>query len=182
MLSIRPTVAEHSFCVFGRSIHPELFVTHQTRSIHRKHYRARIDITNDGHVISFTGSRSATFSEIVGSVQQSLPLQRKLLSTNLRGRSVEEFQGKRGLAYHSHFELEHVAADMFWMLQTQLRQCSSTDQMIHTFDSSGRIPFSAVSFVHIEQRERQLLVQAFHTFPDDYAIVKSVTTFSVGVK
>jgi hypothetical protein len=41
------------------------------------------------------------------------------------------------------------------------------------------MPFGAISFVHLEAREKQLLVQAFHTFPDDYSIVKSVSVFSV---
>jgi hypothetical protein len=31
----------------------------------------------------------------------------------------------------------------------------------------------AISYVNIETRSRTLLVQAFHTFPDDCAIVKS---------
>jgi hypothetical protein len=31
----------------------------------------------------------------------------------------------------------------------------------------------------MEARERQLLIQAFHTFPDDYSIVKSVSVFSI---
>jgi hypothetical protein len=51
--------------------------------------------------------------------------------------------------------------------------------MIHAFDSSGRIPFGAISFVHVETRERQLTIQAFHTFPDDYAIVKSTSIFCI---
>ncbi len=65
------------------------------------------------------------------------------------------------------------------MLQNQLQSCVSPDEMIHSFDSSGRMPFGAISFIHIETRERQLLIQAFHTFPDDYSIVKSMTTFYV---
>jgi hypothetical protein len=165
--------------VFGRSIHPELFTNHRTRLITRNHYRARIDITSDGHVVAFTGSRGATMTEVVGSFQQSLPQQRKLFEMNLRGKYVEEIQGKRGLKYHSQFELDHVSADMFWMLQNQLQNCPSPEGMVHAFDSSGRIPFGAISYVHLEQRERQLLIQAFHTFPDDYIIVKSTSLFSV---
>jgi len=179
VLSIRPTVTEHIFSVFGRSIHPELFANHRTRCIERAKYRARIDITSDGHVVTFTGSRGATISEVIGSVQQPLPQQRRLLALNLRGKYAEELHGKRGLKYRSQFELEHISADMFWMLQNQLQSCCSADEMIHTFDSSGRMPFGAISFVHLETRERQLLVQAFHTFPDDYAIVKSTSTFCV---
>ena len=179
MLSIRPTVAEHVLSVFGRSVHPELFKTHKTRTIQRSNYRARIDITCDGHVVGFTGSRGATLTEIVGSRQQSLPRQRKLLSTLLQGRYVEETQGKRGLRYRSELELEQVSAEVFWMLQNQLNTCTSQDHLLHAFDSSGRMPFGAISFVHLEAREKQLLVQAFHTFPDDYSIVKSVSVFSV---
>ncbi|MFM8574054.1 MAG: DUF2617 family protein [Pirellula sp.] len=179
MLSIRPTVAEHALNVFGRSIHPELFSTYKTRTIQRSNYRARIDITSDGHLVSFTGSRGATISEVVGSIQQTLPRQRKLLSKLLQGRYIEEIQGKRGLRYRSELELEQVSAEVFWMLQNQLKSCASQDHLIHKFDSSGRIPFGAISFVHLEAREKQLLVQAFHTFPDDCSIVKSVSVFSL---
>jgi hypothetical protein len=34
-----------------------------------------------------------------------------------------------------------------------------------------------MSYVHLESRDRSLKVQAFHTFPDDYAIVKSQSVF-----
>lgn len=179
MLSIRPTVSQHVFSVFGRSIHPELVYTLQSRTIQKTHYRARIDITSDGHLISFNGARGGTLSEVVGSMQQALPQQRKLLSLPVRGKGSDELEGKRGLRYRSEFGLEQFSAEMFWMLQNQLQSCVSPDEMIHSFDSSGRMPFGAISFIHIETRERQLLIQAFHTFPDDYSIVKSMTTFYV---
>jgi hypothetical protein len=37
----------------------------------------------------------------------------------------------------------------------------------------------ALSYINIESRDRNLLVQAFHTFPDDYAIVKIQTLFQL---
>ena len=37
----------------------------------------------------------------------------------------------------------------------------------------------AVSFIHAETRSRSLMVQAFHTFPDDYAIVKTHSVFEL---
>ncbi len=45
--------------------------------------------------------------------------------------------------------------------------------MFHKFDSSGRMALGALSYINVETRSRSLLVQAFHTFPDDCAIVKS---------
>ncbi len=179
MLSIRPTVAEHAFHLYGRSIHPELFSIHRRRVIERKLYSAKIEITSDGHLLTFT-NRSTVLTEVVCSALQLLPEKRKLLSSRLNGKCVEEVNGKRGVGYHTQFELEHVSSDMFWMVHNQLQYCRLENQLVQKFNSSGRIPFGAVSFVHIEERERQLLVQAFHTFPDDFTIVKSVSTFTAG--
>ena len=37
----------------------------------------------------------------------------------------------------------------------------------------------AISYLNISSRDRSLLIQAFHTFPDDYAIVKSQSLFKL---
>jgi len=177
VLSIRPTVTEHAFYVFGRSLHPELFSIYRSQSIQRSKYSAKIDITSDGHIVTFT-SRSVVMSEVVCSSKQLLPQKRRLVGSNLKGKNVEQVDRKQGVTYHTQFELEHVSTDMFWMLHNQLQSSQCENELVHSFDSSGRIAFGAVSFVHVEQRERQLLIQAFHTFPDDCAIVKSVSTFS----
>jgi hypothetical protein len=51
--------------------------------------------------------------------------------------------------------------------------------MLHRFDSSGRMALGALSYLNVETRNRSLRIQAFHTFPDDYAIVKSQSQFEV---
>jgi hypothetical protein len=178
VLSIRPTVAEHAFYVFGRSIHPELFSIFRTRSIHRSKYSAQIDITSDGHLVRFT-SGSVVLTEVVCSAQQTLPNKRRLLGANLKGKSVEHIEGKCGVTYHTQFELEQVSTEMFWMVHNQLQSSQCKNELVQSFDSSGRIAFGAVSFVHVEELDSRLLIQAFHTFPDDYSIVKSITTFSL---
>jgi hypothetical protein len=176
VLSIRPTVAEHAFYVFGRSIHPELFTIFRSRSIERSKYSAKIDITSDGHIVTFK-SKSIVTTEVVCSANQLLPQKRRLIGSNLKGKNTERVPRKQGVSYHTQFELEHVSTEMFWMLHNQLQSSQCENELVHSFDSSGRIAFGAVSFVHVEERESQLLVQAFHTFPDDCAIVKSVSTF-----
>jgi len=154
-----------------------LFSIYRSQSIQRSKYSAKIDITSDGHIVTFT-SRSVVMSEVVCSSKQLLPQKRRLVGSNLKGKNVEQVDRKQGVTYHTQFELEHVSTDMFWMLHNQLQSSQCENELVHSFDSSGRIAFGAVSFVHVEQRERQLLIQAFHTFPDDCAIVKSVSTFS----
>ena len=51
--------------------------------------------------------------------------------------------------------------------------------MLHKFDASGRMALGALSYINVETRRRKLLIQAFHTFPDDYAIVKSQSVFQI---
>ena len=40
-------------------------------------------------------------------------------------------------------------------------------------------PSARLSYINVESRNRSFRVQAFHTFPDDYAIVKSQSLFEV---
>jgi hypothetical protein len=179
VLSIRPTVAEHAFHVFGRSIHPELFSIFRSKSIQRSNYSAKIEITSEGHIVTFV-NRSVVISEVVCSAQHLLPQKRRLLSSHLKGKRVEEVSGKPGVTYQTQFELERVSTEMFWMVHNQLQSSQLENELVHSFDSSGRIAFGAVSYVHVEELDKQLLVQAFHTFPDDCAIVKSISTFAIG--
>jgi hypothetical protein len=37
----------------------------------------------------------------------------------------------------------------------------------------------ALSYINLESRDRVFKVQAIHTFPDDYAIVKSQSIYSL---
>lgn len=179
MISIRPTVAEHAFYVFGRSIHPELFSIYRSRTIERSKYSAKIDITSDGHMVTFN-SRSVVMTEVVCSAHQLLPQKRRIVGANLKGKRLEQIEGKLGVSYHAQYELEHVSTDMFWMVHNQLQSSQCENELVHSFDSSGRIAFGAVSFMHVEEMDRQLSIQAFHTFPDDCSIVKSTTTFCAG--
>jgi hypothetical protein len=59
------------------------------------------------------------------------------------------------------------------MFQSELARDAQVQGLLHRFDSSGRMNLGALSYVNVETRNKSLLIQAFHTFPDDCAIVKS---------
>lgn len=177
MISVRPKVAELAFHLFSRPIHPELIVVHQSRMIQRGRYHAKIDITNCGHVITFNGGKS-TLCEVATSAQQPLPTRRCLIHQTLKGSRTEEATCQSGLEYRTHFQLETVGAEMFWMVGQQLGK-GQPEGLIHRFGSSGRMALGAISYVNIETRLNSMLVQAIHTFPDDYAIVKVESLFTL---
>ncbi len=183
MLSVRPKVAELAFHVFSRSLHPELYTVHKTRRIERSQYQARVEITNCGHVITWTSDCDSaggglTVCEVATGAHQPVPKRRCLLTKALKGSRSERVKCRGGVGYRTHFQLEPVEPDLFWMVHQQLGN-SPTEGLLHTFDASGRMAMGALSYINVETREKSMLVQAIHTFPDDYAIVKVESLFSL---
>jgi hypothetical protein len=178
VLSVRPKVAELAFQLFGRALHPELFEVHKSRSLTRGDYSARIEITTAGHVVTWR-YRGLTLTEVACSAQHPLPERRRLLSYSLKGERSDRVECRGGIVYQTSFQLESVSPELFWAFQDELTKDGDKQGLIHTFDSSGRMALGAISYIHADSRNRSLLVQAFHTFPDDYAIVKIQSVFEL---
>ncbi len=176
--TVRPKVAQLTFQLLGRSAHPELFHSYKSHRIERENYKARIDITADGHVISWTAGKT-TLTEIASSMHQPVPLERRIFALPLRDSGSDTIEYHSGLIYKYEYHLERVQSEMFWMIQQQLGDTSKNHELIQVFDSSGRIAIGGLSFIHVDTRLKSLHVQAIHTFPDDLALVKTESTFSL---
>jgi len=178
VLSVRPKVAELAFQVYGRPLHPELFEVHQTSSVKRGDYEAKIDITSAGHVVTWRYA-GLTLTEVAASAHHPLPQRRRLISYRLKGQRSDSITCRGGVVYQVSFQLEPVEPEVFWSFQQELAEDGQRRGMLHRFDSSGRMALGALSYINIDSRNRNLLVQAFHTFPDDCAIVKSQSMFQL---
>lgn len=178
MLSVRPKVAELVFQLYGRSLHPELFEVHNSRIIERGGYRAVVQITTAGHVITWQ-YQGITLTEVAAAANHPLPERRRLMSHRLRGISSDAIECRGGITYKTEFSLEPVEKEAFWAYQKELTQAGTRRGLLHCFEASGRFGLGAMSYIHLESRDRSLQVQAFHTFPDDYAIVKSQSLFTI---
>jgi hypothetical protein len=178
VLSVRPKVAELVFQLYGRPLHPELFEVYQSQTVRRGNYEAKIDITSAGHVVTWRYG-GLTLTEVATAAHHPLPGRRRLMSYSLRGQRSDRVECRGGVCYDMSFQLEPVEPEVFWTFQQELAEDGRRQGMLHRFDASGRMALGALSYVHIEVRTKKLLVQAFHTFPDDYAIVKSQSMFQV---
>ena len=178
MLTARPKVAELVFQLYGRPLHPELFEVYESRTVTRENYQAKIDITSAGHVVSWRYG-GMTLTEVAASARHPLPQKRRLLSYGLRGRRNDRVECRGGVSYQVSFQLEPVEPEVFWTFQQELALDGLRHGLLHKFDASGRMALGALSYINIESRSRRLLIQAFHTFPDDYAIVKSQSIFQL---
>ena len=101
------------------------------------------------------------------------------MSHRLKGSCQDDLECRGGVTYHVEFALEPVEKETFWTYQKELTQSGAREGMLHCFESSGRFGLGAMSYINLESRDRSLKIQAFHTFPDDYAIVKSQSVFAL---
>ena len=178
VLTVRPKFAELTFQLFGRSLHPELFVVHKSREFSRAGYSAKVDIINAGHLITWH-YQGITLAEIFTSKHHPLPQQRCYLQHDLKGKGVDQYSCPSGIHYDCSYQLELARPELFWTFQKELAKSEHHEGLLYTFDSSGRLAIGAMSYVYVETREKSMRVQAFHTFPDDGAIVKSETVFKI---
>ena len=178
MLTVRPKVAELVFQLYGRPLHPELFEVHTSRTVERGDYRARVEITNAGHVVTWQ-YQGLTLTEVATSAHHPLPEKRRLLSYRLQGERSDRVECRGGAVYEAQFQMERVDPAVFWSYQEELFNNVETEGMLFRFESSGRIAMGAVSYIHLQCRERTMRIQAFHTFPDDYAIVKTQSQYHI---
>lgn len=176
MLTCRPKVAELVYRLYGRPLHPELFAVCASRVEERADVRAKVDITSAGHVITWTWG-DVVMTEVAASGHQPLPEQRRLIADRLSGQEHREVHFRRGVQYEVDFQLDKVKPEVFWNLQEQMASTATDRQgFLYEFTPGGRMALGAMSYVHFETRRRRVLVQAMHTFPDDYAIVKTQST------
>ncbi len=178
MLTVRPRVAELAFQLYGRPLHPELFEVFETCTIERGGYTAKIDIISAGHVVTWRYG-GLTLTEVAASAHHPLPKMRRLLSYGLKGHRSDGLECRGGVLYQMNFHLEPTDPDVFWTYQQELIGQGERQGMLHRFGASGRMALGALSYINVEARNRSLLVQACHTFPDDYAIVKSQSLFQL---
>ncbi len=178
MLTVRPKVAELVLQLYGRPLHPELFEVYKTRTVERGDYAAKIDIISAGHVVTWRRG-GLTLTEVCTSAHHPLPERRRLMWHRLKGQRDDIAECRGGIRYKVNFALEPIDPDVFWTFQEELANDTRRRGMLHKFDSSGRMALGAISYINVETRTRTMLVQAFHTFPDDYAIVKSQSLFQI---
>ena len=183
MLSVRPKIAELVFQLYGRSLHPELFDIYQSRTIKRgggTHggYEAKVQITSAGHLVSWKYG-DIILTEVAAANHHPLPQKRRLISYRLKGERSDRLVCRGGISYEMSFSLEPANPERFLAYQKQLTLQATRQGMLQVFNSSGRFESGAMSYVSVDSRDKMFRVQAFHTFPDDCAVLKIQSSYQL---
>lgn len=178
VLSVRPKITDLNFHLFARSVHPELFEVCAHRNLKRENYTLDLNITTDGHAISFCHD-NLVLTEVSAGAHHPLPSSHVLISNSIEGRRDESTTFDDAIAYQSRVELECVPPKTFVAIKQQLDHKLEYEGLIHRFHSNGRIAFGAISYINVQAFRRHVKVRTFHTFPDTCAVIKSDTCFSL---
>lgn len=178
MIFVRPKIAQLTFQLFDRTVHPELFEDCAYKFFQRDAYRVDVHVTTAGHVIKWTDG-SSILTEVAAAAHQPLPQGRRLLCHTISGQRTDTVTYRDYVTYRNELEIEAVDPKTFAAVQHELSKMQLCEGVLHRFDSNGRLSFGAVSYVNVESRQQRVRIRTFHTFPDDNAILKSVTDISL---
>lgn len=176
MLSVRPKVAELVLQLYGRSIHPELFDIFESRTFQRGKYQATVRITGTGHLVTWKVG-DLLLTEVATSAHMQMPEKRRLMSHRIRANREDRLECHGGITYEMNFSLENAGLEKLRGYQQELSLQAAKNGIVHQFESSGRFEAGGMSYINTECRDKIFRVQAFHTFPDDSAVLRVQSTF-----
>ena len=84
-----------------------------------------------------------------------------------------------GVEYQTCFAAERIDAEVFAHLNAELTVDAGRGGLFSSGGGSNRLAPTPLSRLYVEARPRGLSVQAFHTFPDERAIVRTQALFEV---
>lgn len=174
----RSRVADLSFQVFARAVHPDWFSIREHRRLSKTGWEADVRLIEGGHAVVWS-SGPCRISEVLSGPGTSLPETGLLFhSPVLRERAVELHPFARA-DYQSCIETERVSPEVFHRVCEETLLDAHRGGLFHLFERSSRLAPPPLSLVSFEPRARGLSVQAIHTFPDECAIVRSQSLFEI---
>ncbi len=164
-------VSLHLFC---RPLHPELFETLATRTVRKDDYKLTIRITPEGHVITWE-TPELVLTEMTAARGQDLPDRGRVWRHKLQGEHSDAFRASTIISYQMSSQTEVVSAKLFHRLHDELLTDGQKRGFLHLFYPGHRFALSPLGYVTADARPGCLVVNAFHTFPQDLAIIRTQT-------
>jgi hypothetical protein len=169
---VRPRVNELVFHLYGRPLHPELFEIVESRTFQREDYELTLWITPTGHVSTWR-TRDLWLTEIAAAADQPLPDSRRLLAYRLRGEHSGRITCGEHITYQMLFQVETLQPEVFLQVHDEILADGNKRGLLFSFRSHERFGLSPLGFVAMESRADCLFLTTFHTFPEEYTVVKT---------
>lgn len=174
----RPCVQDLTFQMFDRPVHPELIDSLVVQSFRRDGYRLKLHLTAAGHLFEWCW-QDLTLVEVLTEQSHPLPEGRQMFAHRVGGERNECFWPRDSISYHTCFQAEKLPPEVFFHIHDELRSDGEKDGVLHVLRPQDRLGLSPISFVDLQARKNSLIVHVYHTFPEEFAVVKSQTLIEI---
>ena len=170
--------SEQTFTLYARGLHPELFNIYVEREIFRDFYVASFWIIGSSHAVSFRAGEKM-LTEVVADSEQVLPVQHKIGTFSFGHNPQKRFRYDDGIAYDARFDYRAYDHDGFHAKLREIKHAVMSNGVYHVFDPDGADGLPTVTAVGFVPQSRSLNVRAFHTFPEELAIIETHSRWEV---
>lgn len=172
----RSRVADLAFQVYSRSVHPDWFAVRGHRRLAKEGWEADLRVIEGGHAVVFR-SGAVRLTEVLSGPETLLPEPGLLFHSTIRHERTATLRPNPSIEYQTCFEVERVDPEVFAHLSEEMTLDASPDRLFHRFAPLSRMAPAPVTHIRFEARVRSLTVHAFHTFPEERAIVRTQSLF-----
>jgi hypothetical protein len=174
----RSRVADLSFQVFSRPLHPDFVAVRRHLRIAQGAWNADLRIIEGGHAICWrTGDTRV--SEVLAGPETILPEPGLLFHSPVRRERAATLRQGEHAEYQTCFDVERVEPEIFRHLTAELMLDASRSGLAFQFSPANRLWPGSVSLMRVDARTTGLSVQVFHTFPDERAILRIQSLFEI---
>ncbi len=171
-------VADLAFQVFKTGLHPDWFATREFRRVSQRDWEADLRVIEGGHALVFRAG-GVRLTEVLAGPDTILPEPGRLFHSTLRHERSALLRPAGTIEYHSCIEVERLDFEVFRHLSDEITLDSSGSRLFHRFRSPNRLAPPPVSHIRIAACVRNLTIHAFHTFPEECAIVRTQSLFEL---
>lgn len=171
---VRPRVAELVFRVYDRSLHPELVETLAIRRVRRNDETLTVRITPTGHLLEWSvHDRYLTEVTTTKDESEALPIAGRRLVHRVEGSRRGSFPLPGGGRYQFELSVEILPPEVFLQVHQELADDGARRGLLFHFRPHHRLGLTPIGFVTVDVIPTGLAVNAFHTFPEEFTVLKT---------
>ncbi len=167
----RPDLTALTLRVFDRALHPELYPRSTTGRLKSGGLSCVLSLGKSGHVIQISvDGESACETLLDQSI--SLPQRGQLLSAPFIKKREAELTVAGVFRWDTRLEFETYTRDEFFSAQERWEADARRAFISHEFSNGHRLLPAALSGLSLDFSGGFVLVQAWHTFPENLAVCR----------
>lgn len=171
---IRPPIHTMSLHLYRRGLHPELYETCIQRVVARDDYTLTVQITPTGHVLTWQ-TESICLTEVTAPYGHALPKRGHVWRHRFGAEQSDAFRASAGIRYLMSAQTEQLSREHFHTVHHELLADSRKRGVSHVFTTHDDQGLSPLGLVTADARAGCLLINTFHTFPSEWALLKTQT-------